>query len=48
MSFIRKKDINNCLKYLDPQLHDYAKNLLSCTGNLIEKKEFLKWRLCWK
>jgi len=42
MFFIRKKDINNCLKYVDPSLHSYAKNLLFCTGNLVEKKEFLK------
>ena len=40
-SFIRRKDFTNCAKYLDSSLHDYTKNLLSCTGNLDEKKEIL-------
>jgi len=40
-TFIRRKDFTNCSKYLDSSLHDYAKNLLLCTGNLDEKKEIL-------
>ena len=41
ISFIRRKDIANCLKYIDSSLHDYTKLLLSCSGNLDEKKEIL-------
>lgn len=40
-SFIKRKDFTNCSKYLDSSLHNYAKNLLLCTGNLDEKKEIL-------
>ena len=40
-SFIRRKDFTNCAKYIDSSLHNYTKYLLSCTGNLDEKKEIL-------
>ena len=42
ISFIRKKDLKNCFQYIDPSLHEYVKDLLFCTGNLVEKKESLK------
>ena len=41
-TFIKRKDFTNCLKYLDKSLHNYTNYLLSCTGNLEEKKEILK------
>ena len=41
ISFIKRKDLTNCMKYLDKSLHKYANDLLSCTGNLDEKKEIL-------
>ena len=40
-SFIRRKDLTNCLKYIDSSLHDYTIHLLFCSGNLEEKKEIL-------
>lgn len=40
-SFIKRKDFTNCIKYLDPSLHDYTNNLLSCTGSFSEKKIIL-------
>ena len=39
--FIKRKDFTNCMKYLDKSLHEYANYLLSCTGNLDEKREIL-------
>ena len=42
LSFIRKKDLKNCFKYLDSSLHSFAKDILDCTGNLNEKKDLLK------
>ena len=41
ISFIKRKDFTNCMKYLDKSLHEYANHLLFCTGNLDEKKEIL-------
>ena len=41
-SFLRKKDINNALKFIDFSLNKFAKNLFSCTGIFNEKKELLK------
>ena len=39
--FLRRKDYNNCFKYLDSSLHEFTKQILSCTGKLDEKKDQL-------
>ncbi|MBI04865.1 MAG: hypothetical protein CMI96_03500 [Pelagibacteraceae bacterium] len=36
--FIKRKDLTNCLKLIDPSLHQYLSKLLSCSG-IFEKKQ---------
>ena len=40
-SFLRKKDFKSVSKFLDSDLHEFAHNLLACSGKLEEKKNFL-------
>ena len=40
-SFLRKKDFKSVSKFLNSNLHEFAYNLLSCSGKLEEKKKIL-------
>ena len=41
-SFIKKKDIANSLKLVEPKYHKYLKDIFSCTGNFSDKKNNLE------
>ncbi len=40
-SFIRKKDMINSIKLVDSRFHTYLKDIFSCTGNFLHKKDNL-------
>ena len=40
-TFIKRKDLKNCLQYIDSSLHKYTEYLLSCSGNFDEKKQII-------
>ena len=41
-SFLRKKDFNNSIKFIDSKFHDFTHSLLFCSGNIVEKIFFLE------
>ena len=40
-SFLKKKDFKNSIKFLDSNLHEFAYDLISCSGELSENKILL-------